>query len=161
MVELIYLLLIIFFTIIVFVKDKNKLKIVGKGFKHVTLSFTPYVLAIILIASIIQVCVPQNIITRYLGEDNQIIAPVIAAFFGAIFDGPTIVAFVLGASLLESGASITAIIAFISSFSMVGLIAFPLEKKELGIRFTLVRFIVTVVFTVIIGIACGIIMKKI
>lgn len=156
MVELIYLTIIIIFSVYLYVKDKNKLKIAGVGFKKVTFSLTPYVLGIILIASIIQVCVPQNTIVSLLGKDNGLLAPILAALFGCIFEGPTIIAFVLGASLLSSGASIAAVGAFISAFSMVGLVGFPLEKKELGTKFTSVRFIVTLVGSIFIGYLMGV-----
>lgn len=156
MIELIYLTIIIIFSVYLYIKDKSKLKVASIGFKKVTFSLTPYVLGIILIASIIQVCIPKETIVSVLGKDNGLIAPILAAIFGSIFEGPTIIAFVLGASLLSSGASIAAVGAFISSFSMVGLIAIPLEKKELGTIFTSVRFVVTLVSSILIGSLMGV-----
>lgn len=156
MVELIYLVIIVIFSVYLYIKDKNKLKIASVGFKKVTFSLTPYVLGIILIASIIQVCIPKEVIASVLGKDNGLIAPILAAILGSIFEGPTIIAFVLGASLLSSGASIAAVGAFISSFSMVGLVAIPLEKKELGIIFTAVRFVVTLLSSILIGSLMGV-----
>lgn len=157
MVELIYLVIIIIFSIYLYIKDRSKLKIAAVGFKKVTFSLTPYVVAIVLIASIIQVCVPREVIVSLLGKGNGLVAPILAAAFGSFFEGPTIIAFVLGASLLASGASIAAVGAFISSFSMVGLVAVPLEKKELGLTFTIIRFVITLSASILIGYLMGVI----
>lgn len=156
MVELIYLFIILIFVVVFYKKDKVKLNMALVGFKKVSLSLTPYVLAIILISSIIEVCVPQDVILSLLGNEKPILAPILAALLGAVFEGPTVIAFVLGASLLVSGASISAVGAFISSFSMVGLIGLSLEKKELGMTFTMVRFIVTLIFSILIGYTMGV-----
>ncbi|MVX65018.1 permease [Clostridium chromiireducens] len=157
MVELTYLAIIIIFSVYLYINDKDKLKVAGVGFGKVTSSLTPYVFGIILIASIIQVCIPKELIVSLLGKDSGLIAPILAAVFGSVFEGPTIIAFVLGASLLVSGASIAAVGAFISSFSMVGLVAIPLEKKELGITFTVVRFVITLSASILIGYLIGVI----
>ncbi len=156
MVELIYLVIIFIFSVYLFRKDKSKLKTAFIGFKNVTFSLISYVLGIILIASIIQACIPKEVIVSVLGKDNGLIAPILAALFGCIFEGPTVIAFVLGATLLSGGASIAAVGAFISSFSMVGLVAIPLEKKELGLLFTAVRFVVTLLASIIIGYLMGV-----
>lgn len=158
MVELIYLLFILLFAAYFYKRDKSKLKMAGVGFKKVTISLTPYVLGIILIASIIQVLIPKQVIVSLLGQDSGLMGPLLAAVFGCIFEGPTIIAFVLGGSLLASGASIAAVGAFISSFSMVGLVSLPLEKKELGIIFAGTRFVVTVGASVLIGYLMGVCM---
>lgn len=85
MIELIYLTIIIIFSVYLYIKDKSKLKVASVGFKKVTFSLTPYVLGIILIASIIQVCIPKETIVSVLGKDNGLIAPILAAIFGSIF----------------------------------------------------------------------------
>ena len=156
MVELIYLVIIFIFSIYLHKKDKSKLRTAFKGFKNVTFSLISYVLGIILIASIIQTCIPKEVIVSILGKDNRLIAPILAALFGGIIQAPTVIAVVLGATLLSSGASIAAVGAFISSFSMVGLIAIPLEKKELGVLFTTVRFVVTLLASILIGYLMGV-----
>lgn len=156
MAELIYLALIIIFTIYFYLKDRNKLNSAAKFSKKMILGLTPYVIAILLVASIINTYVSKELIASVLGKNNGILAPIIAALCGAIFEGPTVVAFVLGASLLFSGASISAVGAFISSFSMVGLVAISLEKKELGIVFAATRFLVTLITSVFIGYVMGV-----
>lgn len=156
MVELLYLFIILGFILYFYKKDKSKLKIASVGFKKVSLNLTPYVLGIILVSSIIEVCVPQELILSLLGDNNPIFAPILATLLGCIFEGPTVIAFVLGASLLSNGASIASIGAFIASFSMVGLVGFSLEKNELGITFTTVRFVTTLIFSALIGYAMGV-----
>lgn len=158
-VELIYLLIIITLTYIVSQKDKTKIKVVYNDFLKVTKKSISYVLFIIVIAACIQVFIPTDIIIKYLGNENRFLAPVLTALFASIIEGPTIIAFILGYSLLSSGASVSAVIAFISSFSMVGLIAVPLESKELGKQFSYLRLVYTLIISVILGIVSEVIIN--
>jgi|GEM_PF-6873043 len=157
MVELVYLTLLLIFTGYFYFNDRKKLTDVGIYSKKITVSLTPYVLAIMLTASIVNAYISKDSIALVLGENNGILSPIVAALFGSFFEGPTVIAFVLGASLLLNGASTAAVGAFISSFSMVGLVAISLEKKELGSIFTITRFIMTLTMAVVIGCIMGVV----
>lgn len=156
MVELIYFVIIAALSIRLLKKDKQGLKTVAKDFWGVTKRYFFYVLFIILAASIMQECIPKEVIVKYLGE-GKLYSPILAALVASIFEGPTIIAFVLGETLLSKGAGIASTIAFISAFSMVGIYSVPLEQKELGKVFPIVRLVVTMIFAVIIGLVCSII----
>lgn len=160
-VELIYLLIIIGLTVFVAQKDKTKIKVICNDFITVTKKSISYVLFIIIIAACIQVFIPTDIIIKYLGKENVFFAPVLAALFASIIEGPTIIAFILGYSLLSSGASVSAVVAFISSFSMVGLVAVPLESRELGKQFSYIRLGYTLIISILLGVASDLIINTI
>ncbi|MDD3414898.1 MAG: hypothetical protein PHY47_12970 [Lachnospiraceae bacterium] len=118
-----------------------------------------YVLSIVMIASIFQVVIPTPVISKVLGEQNGLLAPLIATLVAAIFEGPTIVAFVIAAGLLNSATSVSAAVAFISSFSMIGIYSIPLEQSELGKKLPIIRFGLTFVGCIIIGFCCQVLYK--
>ncbi len=151
MVELIYALIFCIIIVCLYKKDKSKINDIKKTTFKISSKLIPYVIGILLIASIIDVYMPKEIIRSYLGKENGIVAIIIAAILGSIFEGPTIIAFVLGANFINYGASVGAATAFIASFSMVGLVSLPLEIKELGRIFAVTRLIVTLFFTIIVG----------
>lgn len=154
MVEIIYLIVILGLLLYFYLTDRSKIKTVRKDFFTITYKNLPFVLFIIIITCIMKVYIPQDTIVHYLGKDNKYLAPILSAFFASFFEGPIIVAFVIGLSLFTQGASIAATVSFISAFSMVGMVAIPLEKEQLGKAFAFVRYGLTFIFSVIIGFTC-------
>lgn len=57
---------------------------------------------------------------------------VVSALVGSITLIPAFVAFPLVGSLVDVGASIVPAVAFLTTLTMVGIVTFPLEKKEFG-----------------------------
>jgi uncharacterized membrane protein YraQ (UPF0718 family) len=49
-------------------------------------------------------------------------------------------------------------VAFLTTLTMVGVVTFPLEKQEFGLKFTATRNLVSFVFAIIIAIFMGVIM---
>lgn len=152
MVELFYLLIIAVLFLYFHKKKRSVLPMVKTDFFGAVKRYLLYVLAIILIACIIQVAVPTSVITGLLGDRNGWIAPLIAALVASVFEGPTIVAFVIAAGLLNSATSISAAVAFISAFSMIGIYSIPMEQAELGKTLPIVRFCVTFGSCIVIGV---------
>jgi uncharacterized membrane protein YraQ (UPF0718 family) len=78
------------------------------------------------------------------------------ALKGAILMIPSLVAFPLTASLVNSGASISVAAAFITTLTMIGFVTLPMEIKELGKRLTLLRngisFIIAIGIALIMGV---------
>ena len=77
---------------------------------------------------------------------------------GSITLIPAFVAFPLVGSLVSVGASIVPAVAFLTTLTMVGVVTFPLEKKEFGIKFALIRNGMSIFFAVIIALAMGVIL---
>jgi len=152
MVESIYFVILCFFIAYFCLKRRHDLSVVGKTFLFFNIKLLPFVIAIIILTSVIKNYVPQDSIIKYLGVSSFLhMDIVLGAVFGCFFEGPTIIAFVIGAMLMRQGASAGAVTAFISSFSMIGLVAVPLEVKELGAKFTATRFFVTLLSSIVFG----------
>ncbi|MBU1670783.1 MAG: permease [Actinobacteria bacterium] len=136
-------------------KNKDKTKLALKIAYNATKRMGPSVLAIIAVIGLIVGFIPPKWIASAIGGDRGIFGVLIAAFLGAILFIPALIAFPLASSLLQMGAGTMAIAAFITTLTMIGFIFLPLEIKELGKRFALLRnglsFLVAIAIALIMG----------
>jgi len=118
----------------------------------------PAVLLVIVVIGLFLGFVSPSFISGILGSSNGLLGVAIAAVLGSVLFIPAILAFPMGASLMQSGASIMSVAAFITTLTMVGFIFIPVEIKELGKRFTLIRNGLSFVVAIIIAILMGLIL---
>ncbi len=120
-------------------KDRRKtvksLAVAMKSF----LKILPLVFIIIIIIGLLMGFVPPSKISEFIGEKSGALGVLMVAVLGAIMHIPALISFPLAASLLESGASITSVAAFITTLTMIGIVTLPLEIKTLGKKFALLR----------------------
>ncbi|MBT4824359.1 permease [Candidatus Woesearchaeota archaeon] len=148
-------LIAIILFVIALIKDRKKAK---QSLKIAVMSFIkmiPLILIIILVIGLTLVFLPPEKISVIIGNQSGFIGVLFTGLFGAIMHIPAILAFPLSASLLENGASITAISTFILTLTMVGIITLPLEIKELGKKFALLRNIFSFIVAIIIAYIMG------
>ncbi len=96
----------------------------------------PWMIGIIVLIGVILSFVPPQLIEQYLGGEMTIYQVGAAALIGTISIIPNLVALPLAGSLIESGASYTTIVAFLTTLTMVGFVTLPLELKEMGKKIT-------------------------
>ncbi|USG99239.1 permease [Thermococcus argininiproducens] len=145
----------IFGLLIAFAKDKDKaiqsLKIAGKSFIRVL----PMVFIIIIVIGLLLGFVPPEQISGFIGEQSGIKGILLVGVLGALMHIPALLSFPLAASLLENGASVSAVVAFITTLTMIGTVTLPLEIKELGKRIAFLRnglsFIIAIIIALIMG----------
>ncbi|MEA1875062.1 MAG: permease [Bacteroidota bacterium] len=142
--------------IIAFIVSKEKaiksLKIAGKSFFKIL----PIIFIIILVIGLFLGFVSPDQISRFVGEQSGIGGVLLIGIVGALMHIPSLISFPLGASILENGGSITAVAAFITTLTMIGIITLPLEIKELGKKMALLRnglsFVIAIIIAVIMGV---------
>jgi len=122
-----------------FVKSREKTlkacKMAGKAF----VKTGPSLLTVLGIVGLTLGILTPEIIAKAVGAEAGVMATLIASVLGAITLIPSLVAFPLAGSLLRSGATVMTISAFVTSLVMVGIVTAPMEIKELGKKFTLLR----------------------
>jgi uncharacterized membrane protein YraQ (UPF0718 family) len=116
------------------------------------------IIGILLLIGLILTFIPPEVIKSTLGESNTFISTIVSALAGSITLIPAFVAFPLVGSLVDAGASIIPAVAFLTTLTMVGLVTFPLEKREFGLKFATIRNIFSFVFAIMIALAMGVIM---
>ncbi len=133
-------------------KSKKALKIALKG----TISMAPALGIIIILVGLLMGFFKPELISRLLGNQSGIAGIALASIAGAILMIPSLIAFPLTASLVDSGASISVAAAFITTLTMIGFVTLPVEIKEMGKRLTLLRngisFIIAVGIALIMGV---------
>ena len=139
-----------------FLKDRKKTKQSLLGAAKSFIRILPIVFIIIIFIGLLLGFVPQTQVSKIAGEHAGFWGVFLIALLGAIMHIPSLIAFPLAASLLKSGASITAAAAFITTLTMIGTITLPLEIKELGKKVALLRngisFIIAIVIALIMGV---------
>ncbi|SPF52864.1 Permease (fragment) [Candidatus Desulfosporosinus infrequens] len=72
---------------------------------------------------------------------------------------PGVVTFPLAAALLKSGASFTAIVVFVSTSMMVGVVTYPVKARYFRHRAAIVRNTLALLFSFVVAIILGRILK--
>jgi len=142
--------------LIAFYRDKKKamesLKIAGKSFIRIL----PMVFIIIIIIGLLLGFIPADQISRFVGEQSGLGGILLVGVVGALIHIPSLLSFPLAASLLEEGASVSAVATFITTLTMIGTVTLPLEIKELGKKIAFLRngfsFVIAIIIALIMGV---------
>jgi len=148
----------IILTVISLVKDQKKTFEAMKKSKGMMGNMLGEIVAIIFIIGLVLTLIPPETIKQVLGSANTLTSTVISALVGSITLIPAFVAFPLVGSLVTVGASIVPAVAFLTTLTMVGMVTFPLEKKEFGMKFALTRNLLSFGFAVVIALTMGVIL---
>ena len=144
--------------LVAFIKNREKaiqsLKIALKSF----IKILPMVFIIIITIGLLLGFVPPEQISRFVGDQSGAGGVLLVGVVGALMHIPALLSFPLAASILESGASVTAVAAFITTLTMIGMITLPLEIKILGKKMALLRNGISFVIAILIAFIMGIIL---
>ena len=139
-------------TILAYMKDTSLplegLKDGGKLF----LDILPVLILAFIAAGMIGKVLPRELMTRWLGEESGMKGLTIATMAGALTPGGPFVQFPIVASLLKAGAGIAPLMAYITSWSLLGINRFLIyEVSMLGWKLSLTRMVASLIFPFIIG----------
>ncbi len=145
------------FLVISFIKDKAKTKQALKMAFGMGKGMVTSILSIIFAIGLILTLLPPTEIAAFVSNQSTLLATVVAALFGTITLVPAFIAFPLVGTLVGAGVSVVPAVAFLTTLTMVGVVTFPLEKKEFGIKFTAVRNSLSFLFAIAIALVMGVI----
>ena len=143
--------------VVAIIRDKRKTMNSIKMSSGLMRNMIGEIIGILFLIGLLLTFIPPESIKQFLGSSNVLISTIAAAFVGSITLIPAFVAFPLVGSLINAGASIIPIVAFLTTLTMVGMVTFPLEKREFGIKFALTRNLLSFIFAVIIALLMGVI----
>src|SRR5437660_9523068 len=112
----------------------------------------PRLVPAILIAGLLQVLVPQEVVSRHFGRESGLRALVIASLAGVLTPGGPMVTVPFMVALANSGASMAPLVAYMTSWSLFGMqriIAWA--APPMGWRFVAVRVVPSLAFPVVAG----------
>lgn len=112
----------------------------------------PRIAAALVILGLMQVLLPHDLVSRYLGRGSGIQGLVLATVLGAITFGGPMTSFPIVAALAIAGADAGAVIAFVTGWSLLGVSrAVVWEVPILGSEFVVLRTLASLPVPVIVG----------
>ena len=139
-----------------FAKDKVRTKQALKMALGMGKGMLASILSIIFAIGLILTFIPPAEIAEFLSGQSVLLATIGGALLGTITLIPAFIAFPLVGTLVDAGVSIIPAVAFLTTLTMVGVVTFPLEKKEFGAKFTVVRNGLSFLFAIAIALVMGV-----
>jgi uncharacterized membrane protein YraQ (UPF0718 family) len=117
-----------------------------KSALKMTTEILPLLVFAFIMAGMIKVLLPQELMSRWVGEESGFRGILIGTVAGGIMPGGPYVSLPLAAGLLRAGAGVGTMVAFLTAWSLWAVSRMPMELGILGWKFTLVRLACTFFF---------------
>ena len=111
----------------------------------------PLLLFAFIVAGMIQVLLPQELLSKWIGEESGLKGILIGTLAGGVTPGGPYVSLPVVAGLLKAGAGVGTLVAFLTAWSLWAVARLPMEIGILGWKFTFVRLACTFFFPPIAG----------
>jgi uncharacterized membrane protein YraQ (UPF0718 family) len=118
---------------------------------NLLLQIAPLLIFAFIVAGMIQVLVPTEIISKWVGAESGFRGILIGTVMGGFAPGGPYVNLPIAAGLLRAGAGIGTMVAFLTGWSLWAFSRLPMEIGLLGWKFTLIRLACTFIFPPIAG----------
>jgi len=122
-----------------------------KSAGNLLLQIIPLLIFAFIMAGMIQILVPHEIISRWVGAESGFRGLLIGSGLGGIMPGGPYVSMPIVAGLLRTGASIGTMVALITAWSLLAFSRLPMEVGLLGWKFTMIRLACVFFFPPIAG----------
>jgi uncharacterized membrane protein YraQ (UPF0718 family) len=122
-----------------------------KSAGNLLLQITPLLILAFIIAGMVQVLVPHEIVSQWVGMESGFRGILIGSAIGGILPGGPFVSMPIVAGLLRTGASIGTMVALLTAWSLLAFTRLPMEVGLLGWKFTLIRLACVFFFPPIAG----------
>ena len=104
------------------------------------------------LAGLVQVLIPRDLINRWLGDQAGVKGILIGCVVGGLVPGAPYATFPLVASLYQAGASLGAVVGFVSAWALWSVSRLPVEIALIDPRPALIRYAITFVVPPIAGV---------
>jgi uncharacterized membrane protein YraQ (UPF0718 family) len=144
--------------VVSFIRDKIKTKQALKMAFGMGRGMLGSILSIVFLIGLLLTIIPPTQIAAFIDNQSLMLATVLSAAFGTITLIPAFIAFPLVGTLVDSGVGVVPSVAFLTTLTMVGVVTFPLEKREFGTKFAVSRNILSFVFAIAIALIMGVVL---
>jgi len=131
-----------------------------KSAGNLLIQIVPLLIFAFIIAGMIQVLVPQEMISKWVGAESGFRGLLIGTAIGGLTPGGPFVSMPIAAGLLRVGASVGTMVALITSWSLLAFIRLPMEIGIIGWKFTLIRLACTFFFPPIAGLIANLFFSR-
>jgi uncharacterized membrane protein YraQ (UPF0718 family) len=122
-----------------------------------TVQILPLLIFAFIVAGMVQVLVPRELLSKWVGAESGMRGILIGTVAGALAPGGPYVSLPVAAGLLQAGASVGTMVAFLTGWSLWAVSRLPMEVGIVGWRFTLMRIVSTFFFPPIAGLIAQVI----
>lgn len=122
-----------------------------KSAGNILLQIAPLLIFAFIVAGLIQVLIPTEMISKWIGAESGLRGILIGTVVGGLMPGGPYVSLPIAAGLLRTGASIGTMVAFLTAWSLWAVSRMPMELGIMGWKFTLIRLACTFFFPPIAG----------
>lgn len=136
-------------------KTRKALKKAWKAFENIL----PEFLVVILLVGMLLAVADPDTISAVIGSGSGWWGVLLSALVGAVTLIPGFVAFPMAALLLQGGAGVLQIGAFVSTLMMVGIVTMPVEIKYFGRKLTFYRNAIAFLFSFVVAYVIGWVVK--
>lgn len=118
---------------------------------QMTRATLPMLVLAFLVSGMIQALVPATAILRWIGAGSGVRGILVGSVVGGLAPGGPYISMPIAAVLLQSGASVGTVVAFVTGWAMWAVTRLPLEVGILGWRLTAARLVSTFFFPPLAG----------
>jgi uncharacterized membrane protein YraQ (UPF0718 family) len=111
----------------------------------------PLLLVSFIIAGLVQVLIPRELISGWLGTHSGIKGIIISSIVGGLIPGAPVAVFPVVGALYKGGASLGAVVSFITAWSLWSVSRLPLEIALIDPKAAIIRYGITFVVPPIAG----------
>jgi len=122
-----------------------------KQTKDMVIKIFPLLIFAYIVAGMVQVLVPRDTVSEWLGRESGFRGIIIACVAGGITPGGPFVSLPVATGFLRAGAGVGTVVAYLTAWSLWAAGRIPLELGFLGFRFTAIRIICTCFFPPVAG----------
>jgi uncharacterized membrane protein YraQ (UPF0718 family) len=115
------------------------------------LEILPMLIFAFIVAGMVQILIPKEMISRWVGTESGIRGIIIGSIAGGLAPGGPYVSMPIAAGLLKSGAGIGTMVAFLTGWSLWAVGRLPMEIGIMGWKFSLIRFASILIFPPLAG----------
>ncbi|HDP98651.1 MAG TPA: permease [bacterium] len=144
-------ILALVFILIGYLNGQGQHLIGLKTASKMTIQIFPMLIFALIVAGMIQVLLPQQMISKWIGEEAGLRGILLGAIAGGMAPGGPYVSLPIAVGLVKAGAGVGTMVAFLTGWSLWALSRIPMELGILGWRLTLIRLACTFIFPPIAG----------
>jgi len=132
-----------------------------KAARNILLQIMPLLIFAFIIAGTIQYVIPAELISKWIGNESGLRGIFLGSVVGGFTPGGPYIAMPIAAGLLQSGANIGTMVAFMTGWSLLAFTRLPLEVGLMGWKFTAIRLACTLMLPVLAGLIANLFFSKI
>jgi uncharacterized membrane protein YraQ (UPF0718 family) len=149
--------LAIILSAIAYKRGKGEFIIGFKSARDMLIQIAPLLVFAFIVAGMIQVLIPTETISKYVGSESGFSGILIGAIIGGLMPGGPFISLPIAAGLLVAGAGVGTMVAFMTGWSIWAVSRLPIEVGIMGWRFTAIRLASSFLFPVIAGLLANLI----